>query len=286
MNVPESRNMNVQLLACLVEDDIDEDTNDPDGSIYRFLVDGKYIKYVTTAPGTFARDLFEQTFGPILLGELLPPFPVGNWNNGYVAKDPATGEVAFIKTETVSLPRVKNLWHPVKLNELDFTPLERLRQRVRISTHPELNDGKPVLIKTAIWHWEIASMETETTIYAHICDRDIGPRFLGHVTEGVDGRVVGFAVEWVQDARTAGPEDLEGCRKALGRLHELGIKLSDTNKHNFLVREGNNVVLVDFELAKMCSPQELEDEMNALKECLEDTSPRGGPAVEEDDASM
>lgn len=31
---------------------------------------------------------------------------------------------------------------------------------------------------------------------------------------------------------------MDGCKKALGRLHELGIKLVDINKHNFLVWDG------------------------------------------------
>ncbi|KAF8952384.1 hypothetical protein BDZ97DRAFT_1681774 [Flammula alnicola] len=275
MNVSKSNNVNVQRLACLVEP---QDAVDPDDSHYRFLVDGNYVKYVATAPGTLAGEEIDWTFGPILLSELLPPFPSGNWNKGYVAKDSETGEVAFIATVTESLAGVESLWHPVKLNELDFAQ-EHVRQRVRISTHPELNDGKPVLIKLAVWPWEIASIETETTTYECIRDRGIGPRFLGHLTEGKDGRVVGFVAEWVQDARAAGPGDLESCRKALGRLHELGIKLGDTNKHNFLVREGHDVVLVDFETAKKCSPQELEDEMNALKESLEDPSFRGGVKV-------
>ena len=275
MNASKSNNANVKLLACLVEP---QDAIDPDDNHYRFLVDGNYVKYVTTAPGALAGEEIDWTFGPILLSKLLPPFPPGNWNKGYVAKDPETEEAAFIETETESLAGVKNLWHPVKLNELDFAH-QYVRQRVRISTHPELNDGKPVLIKLAVWPWEIASMEIETTAYECIRDRGIGPRFLGHLTEGKDGRVVGFVAEWVQDARAAGQRDLESCRKALGRLHELGIKLGDTNKHNFLVREGRDVVLVDFETTKKGSPQELEDEMNDLKESLEDTSFRGGVEV-------
>lgn len=275
MNASKSNNPNVKLLACLVEP---QDAIDPDDSHYRFLVDGNYVKYVTTSPGTLAGEEIDWTFGPILLSKLLPPFPPGNWNKGHVAKDPETGEAAFIETETESLAGVENLWHSVKLNELDFTH-EYLKQRVHKSTHPELNDGKPVLIKLAVWPWEIAFLETETTVYECIRDRGIGPRFLGHLTEGKDGRVVGFVAEWVQGARAAGPGDLEGCRKALGRLHELGIKLGDTNKYNFLVREGHDVVLVDFETAKKCSPQELEDEMNALQAYLEDPSSRGGVKV-------
>ena len=66
------------------------------------------------------------------------------------------------------------------------------------------------------------------------------------------------------------------CRKALERLHDLGIKHGDINKHNFLVREGHDVVLIDFETAKKCSRQELEDEMIVLEENLNDPSFRGG----------
>ena len=196
MNVSKSKNANVQLLSCLVEP---QDVINPDDSHYRFLVDGNHVKYVTTAPGTLSGEEIDWTFGPILLSELLPPFPPGNWNKGYVAKDLKTGEAAFIKAETEFLAGVENLWHPVKLNELDFAQERYVRQRVRISTHPELNDGKPVLIKLAVWPWEIAFMETETTAYECIRDRGIGPRFLGHLTKGKDGRMVGFVAEWVQD---------------------------------------------------------------------------------------
>lgn len=60
-------------------------------------------------------------------------------------------------------------------------------------------------------------------------------------------------------------------------MHKLGIKSGDINKYNFLVRDGHDVVSVDFETVKhSCSPQELEEEMSALKSSLEDPSFRGG----------
>lgn len=271
MAAPRPRNANVQLMACLL------DYDDTDASDYRFLVDGKHVKYVTTAPGTFRGAEDDRGFEPILLGELLPQFPVGAWNKAFVARDTKTGEVSFVKTETVGLAGVENLWHPARLNELDFTKKDRIRQRVHVSTHPTLNNSKPVLIKLAVWPWEIKSMEIETTAYQQINGSGIGPKFLGHLTEGKDGRVVGFVVEWLQDARAAGPGDMEGCKKALGRLHRLGIKLGDINKHNFLVRDGHDVVLVDFEAAKHnCLPDELNNEMSALKSSLEDKGFRGG----------
>ncbi|KAK0392555.1 hypothetical protein NLU13_2050 [Sarocladium strictum] len=253
MIAPQERKTNVRLLACLIDED---DTNDSD---YRFLIDGQHVKYISTAPGTFRGSEDDRTFEPILLGELLPPFPTGDWNHGYVAREPETGKATFVRTETVQLAGVKNCWHPVKLNELEFTRQERVRQRVHVSTHPEVEGGKPVLIKLAVWPWEIPSIEVETAAYQWISDSGVGPNFLGHLTEGKEGR------------------------KALGRLHELGIKLGDINKHNFLVRDGHDVVLVDFETAKRdCSPLELEDEMSTLMSSLEGTSFRGGvePAYE------
>lgn len=157
----------------------------------------------------------------------------------------------------------------MKLNELDFTRQDRMRQRVHVSTHPEVNGGKPVLIKLAVWPWEILSVDAETAAYQWISDSGVGPKFLGHLTEGKDGRVVGFVAEWFEGARAAGPGDIDGCKNVFGRLHELGIKLGDINKHNFLVRDGHDVVLVDFETAKRdYSPPQLEDEMSALKSSL------------------
>ena len=122
-------------------------------------------------------------------------------------------------------------------------------------------------------------MEVETTAYQWINDSSISPKFFGHVTEGDGGRVIGFVVEWLQGARAARSGDLEGCKKALERLHELGIKSGDINKHNFLVRDGHDVVLVDFEMAKRSPAEELEDEMSVLEASLEGPSFKGGREV-------
>ncbi|KAG6259195.1 hypothetical protein E4U24_007294 [Claviceps purpurea] len=273
MTTPQQKNSNVRLLACQVDED---DTGD-----YRFLVDGRHVKYVSTAPGTFRGfHKAERTFARVLLGEIFPPFPTGDWNKGRVARDPVTGQVTFIKTEKVLFADVRSVWHTVKFDELEFSRQDELRQRVYVVTHPRINDGGPVLMKIAVWPQEIDWTETEIAIYQRICDKGVGPKFLGHVTEGTDGRVIGFITEWLGGARSAEPRDLEDCRKALARLHQLGIKHGDINKHNFLVREGHEVVLIDFEVSKLdCSRLELEDEMNALKNWLESTDPQGGTFV-------
>ncbi|KAK4222130.1 kinase-like domain protein [Podospora fimiseda] len=272
MDPPQKRNANVRLLACLLSDE--QDTEDSD---YRFLVDGQHIKYMTTAPGAFRGNEEDRNFEPILLPDLLPQFPPGDWNHAHVAWDPETQGAVFVKTETVEHPGLTELWHPTTFNELDFTRLDRPRQRVHISTHPKFNGGKPVCVKFAVWPWEIGYIEAETESYQWIYDSGIGPKFLGHLAEGRDGRIIGFVTEWVQDARSTGPEDLEACKKALSRLHKLGIKHGDINRFNFFVRDGHEIVLVDFESAKRdCSPEELQEEMDALKSKLESMDFRGG----------
>jgi predicted Ser/Thr protein kinase len=277
MSASERRNTNVRLLACLCTPD-EDDTADSD---YRFLVDGQHVKYVTTAPDIFSgADEEDRTWEPVLLGKLLPPFPPGDWNQGHVVKDPNTEQVVFDTVEKVDFPGVKNVWHPTQLNEVDFTREEEFRQRVSVATHPSLNNGKPVVIKFAIWPWEIPFLDVETSVYEMISKCGIGPEFFGHIREGKEGRVIGFAYEWVQGARHAGPDDFESCKEALGRLHKLGIKFGDINKHNFLVREGHNTVLIDFEFAKQkCSAGELEEEMTSLKSSLRDPSSRGGVEI-------
>jgi hypothetical protein len=109
------KNANVRLLACLV------DESETDDSDYRFLVNREHVIYVTTRPGTFPVAEDSRTFEPILLDRLLPPFPISDWNKAHVGKDTGTGEVAFIKTEDMTMVGVENFWHAVKLNELDFT---------------------------------------------------------------------------------------------------------------------------------------------------------------------
>ena len=111
-----------------------------------------------------------------------------------------------------------------------------------------------MLVKLAVWPREILSMEVETAAYQWISDSSIGPKFLGHLIEGKDRRVVGFVTEWVEGARSAGLVDIDGCEKVLFQLHKLEIKLGDVNKHNFLVRDGHDVVLIDFETAKRENP--------------------------------
>ncbi|PIA93775.1 hypothetical protein CB0940_04838 [Cercospora beticola] len=274
MGTAQLKNTNVRLLACSFDEDGSTDSD------YRFLLDEKNVKYVSTAPGVFPdRPLTDRTFAPTLIGELLPPFPPGDWNSGHVAKDPATAEVYFARLEAIELPKVETVWHPTQLNEVDFTEQDDLNQRVRICTSPAINNGKPVIVKMAVWPWEIDHMRTETAIYRslHESGSRAGPKFLGHLLEGDGGRVIGIVIEYAGNMRrAAGLEDLTACKRALARLHALSIKLGDPDHGNFLVpkgdgAEGKEVILIDFEFAKQnCSKAELEEEMELLQRKLEE----------------
>ncbi|KAB5551336.1 hypothetical protein GE09DRAFT_1174297 [Coniochaeta sp. 2T2.1] len=258
----------VHLLTTLVDPDDEEEGE------YRFLVDGKHVKYVTVAPGVLPRD--GRTFGPAVIAAL-PPFPPGDWNEGHVAHDSTTPEKpAFVRITKRDLPGVKATWHPTTIDHLEFRQLRRLRQNIHLASHPLFD--RPVLLKFTEFPWQTPYLEAETAAYRWIADEGgagIGPRFLGHLAE--EGRVFGFILEYVGDVvRTTGPEDLDACRAVLRRLHSLGIKHGDINRHNFLVRDEGRVVLLDFETAeKGASPGELEEEERRLEESLRSTSSRG-----------
>ncbi|KAF7563542.1 hypothetical protein G7046_g597 [Stylonectria norvegica] len=166
----------------------------------------------------------------------------------------------------------RNMWCPTIIDHLELKELRRERQYIRIVTHPLFD--KPVLFKFAEFPWQIPYLEAETTAYEWIEGKDIGPRFLGHVTEA--GRVFGFVLEHIEDPRHADQRDLKPCQDVLRRLHMLGVKHGDTNRFNFLLR-GSNVTLVDFEAATRCGDEkEMEIEYRQLEDSLKDPSFRGG----------
>jgi tRNA A-37 threonylcarbamoyl transferase component Bud32 len=84
----------------------------------------------------------------------------------------------------------------------------------------------------------------------------------------------------IADCRHATPEDFPLCLSVLSKLHKLGIKHGDINKHNFLIHDGK-ATLMDFDNAsRLASDDELEVELHELQDQLRDTSGRGGQVVE------
>ena len=136
------RNSNVQLLTLLVN------SSDTDESEYRFLVDGKDVKYVTVDPGVLPKD--DRTFAPTLL-PALPPFPAGDWNEGHVSKDPLNGLPVFSRCSRSDLPGISNSWHSVQIDHLELEKPSRLRQNIHVVRHPRFE--QPVLVKFAEFPW-------------------------------------------------------------------------------------------------------------------------------------
>lgn len=247
--------MRIQLLQQLV------DYRDEHESECRFLVDGRDVKYVSVDPGILSYHI--RTFSTIPIA-LLPAFPAGNWNDGRISKDSATGDLFFSRAANRDLPGVRNLWHGTLIDHLDLTKLGQVRQNIHVVAHPFFS--RPVMFKFAAFPWQTQYFDVETAAYRWVHGKGIAPAFLGHVTEA--GRVIGFVMEVVEGSRTAEAWDLPACRAALARLHALGLKHGDINKHNFLVRAGQ-AVIIDFETTRQCrSKEELREEMRRLEKVL------------------
>lgn len=257
----------VCILAALVDEE------DEERGQYRFLVDDKHVKYMTTEPGSLPG--IDRTFAPDIL-RTMPEFPPGEWAEGHVAKNGNTEELFFSSMSTEKLPAVQTIWHQTVVDYLELQQVDRLRQSIHKVTHQSFCE--PVIFKFAVFPWQIPYLEAETKVYSWIHGKGIGPQFLGHVTEG--GRVIGFLVEHIEGA-TATFEDLDACRTALGQLNSIGIKHGDINKHSFLVKDGK-ATIIDFESAVKVQSEakgdedQLRLEFEGLEASLQDQSHRGG----------
>ncbi|KAF5127400.1 hypothetical protein E5D57_008330 [Metarhizium anisopliae] len=256
---------NLQLLQASVDPD--------DESEFRLLVNNSLVKYITIDAGIFSQD--DMCFEPSLVS-LLPPLPPGDWNQGRISRNPETGSPHFSAISDTDLPGITKIWHPTQIDHLEFHMGQKLRSNVYEATCPRFRS--PVVTKFARFQWEVPLLEAETAAYQWIEGYQIGPDFLGHLTE--QGRVIGFVMARVDDCRHATPEDYTLCYRALSKLHQLGIKHGDTNKHNFLIHQGK-ATLIDFDNASRgASAQELETELGGLRSQLSDMSGRGGQVIE------
>lgn len=257
----------IQLLDASVDED--------DESHFRFLYQGKWVKYVTIAPALFTAE--DMCFEPSLI-PLMPPFPAGDWNDGYIARNPEDGLPYFARAVKTQLPGIRTPWHSTHLDHLDLVYGDRLRPGVYKATTPSIPFA--VVAKFARFAWEIDALENETVAYQWIEGKDIGPKFFGHLVE--EGRIIGFVIENIANARHANPDDLTLCQTELSHLHRLGIIHGDVNQFNFLIADGH-ARLVDFETARKCEdPSSLETELRSLVDQLNDASGRGGTLVEWD----
>ncbi|KAJ5503656.1 hypothetical protein N7463_006530 [Penicillium fimorum] len=256
----------IQRKVELLQAEVDKDHQ----SFFRLLVDGQSIKYVTIDPGFYSGD--DMCFGPSLVS-LLPTLPAGDWNDGLVTKSETNGQPHFAHAIRTAFRGVENIWHETSVDYMNIVVGDKLRTGIYEVKSPLFNNDL-IVAKFARFDWEITYLENETTAYQWLESHNIGPRFLGHLTE--DGRAIGFLIEHIKNARHAGPQDLEPCRAALSQLHRLGIRHGDTNRFNFLIR-GSAAVLIDFDSARKCDDQHaLVEELEHLPNSLADLSRRGG----------
>lgn len=248
----------------------------------RILVDQKDIKYPTMDPGVFRLEetRLAQTLTPLLLNAIRKA-DIYDWNRGHISR--RNGRLHFHAHRKTPLPAITNIWHPLQIDYLDLKVKTELKDYVCEVRCPQFQS--PVIAKFASVLWMVKRLETETSIYQWLQDEDIGPKFLGHVSE--NGRVIGFVVEQITGFHHAGMEDLALCQAAVKKLHGMGILHGDLNRHNMLVHNGR-VILIDFECAKRCGDEGLlDEEFRSLPERLEDESGRGMPVpyvVDEEDS--
>jgi serine/threonine protein kinase len=223
---------------------------DPDDiSEFRLLVDHQHIKYVTIDPYIF--DDMDVIFEPTLIEILRPLLPAGDWNHARIfqatsSEKPSSGKAEVqVETSTQVQPGILNTWHSLAIDYLELEAGSHLRSNVCEATCSKVPGH--FVVKFARFHYEIAQLERDTTAYKWIEGHNIGPKFLGHLTE--HGRVIGFAMSKIKEARHATLDDLDICQQALRRLHALGIKHGDTNKHNFLIHS-HGVTMIDLDSAE------------------------------------
>ncbi|KZF24244.1 hypothetical protein L228DRAFT_237191 [Xylona heveae TC161] len=283
----------------------------------------KCIKYLTIDPGLFSIE--DMCFGPSLVSLLPPFPPGnwndGTISRDATTGLPQihTQEVALPGVQNIWHPLLidyLDLTIGKKLRtgiyEVSFdSPTDSRLGAIKM----------PVVAKFARFSWEIGYLENETTAFEWIQsephgqpngqqqhgqkedidqgeqtatksqnntesiggNENVGPRFLAHLTE--HGRVIGFIMERITNARHAEPEDLAACQATLSRLHSLGIKHGDINRFNFLIiRESppssSTAILIDYDTARKCDDkEELRREYDDLARSLQDPSGRGGGGV-------
>lgn len=255
------------LLQASVDDEYESE--------FRILVEKKFVKYIIIEGNLYEPD--DMVFEPTLVS-MLPPLPVGDWNLGYIDRDPTTGKPHFSSTAKEELLGVTSIWHSRQVDYLDLKIGNELRSNVYVAFCPGVD--APIVAKFARFDWEIPQLQAETEVYRWIEGCEIGPAFLGHVTE--EGRVIGFLMAYIPETRPATPQDFTLCHDALAKLHELGIKHGDINKNNFLIHS-QGATLIDFEVASNdASREDLDAEMGKLMSELDDDSGKGGVIIEND----
>ena len=248
----------------------ESDPNDDCESYYRVQF-GDRIKYLVLAPNTIDPDWLCLPLG------CLPPLPYDqDWTTAHISRDRTNGEFQVSLSDR-KLDGVKNTWHSNIVNCLELERIERLTcatfEATCCTTLPSIPPPPATVIaKIARFEWEIPRIEIETRIYQLLEGTGLAPGFLGHIHE--DGRVIGLLLKKTE-GRFASIDDMDRCHTALQRLHKLGLRHGDINRHNFLV-DADRVTLIDFEHTQENADEDsLREELEGLAAELMDDSGRG-----------
>jgi hypothetical protein len=222
--------------------------------LYRFADNGT-VFYVQIHPNANLDD-DDFAFVPAIRKILTPRPPGNNWadvKNG--------NEVEWTHK---ALKGISSCWHPTIIDLRELRPLRYFSPR----TCKVIYNSRPAFAKFARFEYEIPWIDRETLIYRIIQNKNIAPRFLGHLAE--EGRVIGILVEYISDTRCATIEDLDVCLDVMRRLHQLRVLHNDVNAYNFLIRDGC-CWLCDFEDSQMgVNDERLEMEEESLRTKLLD----------------
>lgn len=261
---------NFELLAVWFDEKFDDEEWDGVAVVEcRFLVDSKFIKYVSIdddvyPPGWAFTKHIKVNF---------PAFPTGDWNVGQISRNTDMGDAVpyFSSVRLETLPGINNAWHPLKIDYLNFTVVEVLErgspswtvsEKERVVRHPSFE--KPVHMRLAQFPRDIEAFENETEVYRLIDGKGIAPKLLGHVTE--TGRVIGNLTEWDDNSRTLECWDKNDCLEVLDKLHACGILYCRLGylDDDFSCNGDGKILMYNFETAKMIedlSEKEKEEDL-------------------------
>lgn len=235
----------------------------------RLLVDidgKKAIRYVeldrNVLPGRWCRD--KSIPG-------MPPLPPGDWNVvslRNLSKSKLKPELVFGHSEARRLPCLSetDVWHETRqadgsmtktvFDYFEFTRLDvdlagdsASRDRTKVVTHPCFGKQKLVMkIADLREPQQVRDLANESRAYRLVAGKGIAPRFLGHVAE--HGDVIGFVVQYIENARQPGRGDLLACLEVLEIFHtETAMVRPGLDLEHFLVRKDGRALLLGLKSA-------------------------------------
>lgn len=290
--------------------DIDPKYNKPvQAGCFRVLAKDGTVKYLIYAYPDSDRDEYARIKWPFGFTDL-PHEPGVDWNVGYLSKPSREAnyftirstemkELAGIPCPLTDIPRVEfpHQFHTARLGYTEIqshgfydpTRIAELKGPYEdddddIKRIVEFDTNKVFLAIDTEWRdfgrKNHCRLWTSAAILAAVHGHDITPRVVAYMTDDRHGRVIGMAIELLDDARVAGIEDIEECREVLGKLHSLGILSGESLRRlSFLIVEEEDMenrgekrkkaLMQGFTRSVFCDDKEqMRMEMDRLPEVL------------------